>query len=144
MYIHTSQATEKQRSIGFTTSGVDEEGQESSERGCHGEGPNDGRHGRRHERRDLPREHGGDERRERPHRALEAAPRGGPGRRALEGGEAGEEEEQGGVRAEDEGDRGCVPPGAVDGEAGVDGEDAQPRPANPRRSAVWIHRPLQP
>jgi len=102
---------------------------ETADGGGDGERPDDGgRSRRRHDRRHLPREGHGEQRGERPHGSPRPLPGRRPGRRQLVGAEADEQKEQGEVRPRDEEDGGhVVAPGAVDGEARVDGEQAEPR-----------------
>jgi hypothetical protein len=106
--------------------GVHEQSHESSDGGGHGEDPDDGAGGGRgHGRRHLPREAQGEQRGERPDGEPRPLPRGRARRRALVRSKAAEEEQQEEVRTQDE-DRVLPPPGAVDGEPGVDREHAEP------------------
>jgi len=139
--MYTDQTTQLTKKKGALCS--DEQSKKPSGGGGDGKAPDDGGRGSgRHHRGDLPgeaqRKQGG----ERPHGAPRPLPGGGPRRRALVVAEAAEEQQQGGVGAHDEEDRAGVAVGAVDGEAGVDREEAEAGRGRPgrRRKAVAIIR----
>lgn len=84
--------------------------------------PDDGSsNGRRHERRHPRREHHGEERRQQPHRDLGTPAAAGP----FEPSEAEEEQQERGVRGEDEGDGARVAPRVADGERRVERQDGE-------------------
>lgn len=111
---------------------MDEEGIESPAGGGGGHRPDQDLDGEGHELGDFIAEHDGEERRERPDGGLDRVPARGVAVQALVEAQAGEEGDEVEVGDGDEDDGARVAVGAVDGHAGVEGQEGESQTREPR------------